>query len=156
MYSDEVWTGIEYQVASHLISFGLVDEGLTIVKAARGRYDGRTRNPWNEYECGSYYARAMSSYSLLLALSGFWYSAVDKTLFLAPKLDAESYEFFFSTATGWGILALEEHTFEIRISEGELAVACVRLTRAGQELEIHPGATARVNQPLTVEIPPSK
>ena len=28
VYSDEVWTGIEYQVASHLIQEGLVDEGL--------------------------------------------------------------------------------------------------------------------------------
>ena len=28
VYSDEVWTGIEYQVASHLIHEGLVDEGL--------------------------------------------------------------------------------------------------------------------------------
>jgi len=61
VYSDEVWTGIEYQVASHLMSEGLVEEGLTIVKALRSRYDGRVRNPWNEYECGSYYARAMAS-----------------------------------------------------------------------------------------------
>ncbi len=64
VYSDEVWTGIEYQVASHLIREGYVDEGLTIVKALRSRYDGRTRNPWNEYECGNYYARAMSSLCL--------------------------------------------------------------------------------------------
>ena len=28
VYSDEVWTGIEYQVAAHLIYEGLVDEGL--------------------------------------------------------------------------------------------------------------------------------
>ena len=40
VYSDEVWTGIEYQVASHLIHEGFVDEGLTIVKALRSRYDG--------------------------------------------------------------------------------------------------------------------
>jgi uncharacterized protein (DUF608 family) len=65
VYSDEVWTGIEYQVASHLIAEGFVKEGLTIVKALRSRYDGRIRNPWNEYECGNYYARAMASYALL-------------------------------------------------------------------------------------------
>ena len=45
VYSDEVWTGIEYQVASHLIAEGFVKEGLTIVKALRSRYDGRVRNP---------------------------------------------------------------------------------------------------------------
>ena len=55
IYSDEVWTGIEYQVAAHCIYEGLVDEGLTIVKAVRERHDGFKRNPWNEVECGHHY-----------------------------------------------------------------------------------------------------
>ncbi len=59
VYSNEVWTGIEYQVASHLIHMGLVDEGLEVVRAARSRYDGRVRNPFNEFECGHWYARAL-------------------------------------------------------------------------------------------------
>jgi len=41
---DEVWTGIEYQVAAHLIYEGFVEEGLTIVRAVRKRYDGYRRN----------------------------------------------------------------------------------------------------------------
>jgi uncharacterized protein (DUF608 family) len=122
VYSDEVWTGIEYQVAAHLIHEGLVEEGLTIVKAARSRYDGRTRNPWNEYECGNWYARAMSSYALLGALSGFRYSAVERTLWFAPRLKTRPFECFFSTASGFGTLALRERTITIRILEGELAV----------------------------------
>ena len=65
VYSNEVWTGIEYQVASHLMMLGLVEEGLEIVRTARDRYDGRIRNPFNEYECGHWYARAMASYGLL-------------------------------------------------------------------------------------------
>ncbi|MDD3927334.1 MAG: GH116 family glycosyl hydrolase, partial [bacterium] len=60
VYSEEVWTGIEYQVASHLIRSGRVEEGLQIVKTARSRYDGRIRNPFNEYECGHWYGRALS------------------------------------------------------------------------------------------------
>lgn len=40
VYSDEVWIGIEYQVASHLIYEGYVEEGLRIVKAVRERHDG--------------------------------------------------------------------------------------------------------------------
>ena len=53
LYSDEVWTGIEYQVAAHLIYEGMVREGLEIVRGARERYDGVPRppiprNPWNE------------------------------------------------------------------------------------------------------------
>ena len=33
VYSDEVWTGIEHQVASHLMLMGHVKEGLDIVRA---------------------------------------------------------------------------------------------------------------------------
>jgi uncharacterized protein (DUF608 family) len=67
VYSEEVWTGIEYQVASHLAMMGEPDKCLEIVRAVRSRYDGRVRNPCNEYECGHWYARAMSSYALLQA-----------------------------------------------------------------------------------------
>jgi uncharacterized protein (DUF608 family) len=70
VYSNEVWTGIEYQVASHLMIVGCVEEGLEIVREARKRYDGRVRNPFNEYECGHWYARAMSSYALIQGMSG--------------------------------------------------------------------------------------
>jgi hypothetical protein len=67
VYSEEVCTGIEYQVASHLAMIGEREKCQEIVRAARKRYDGRVRNPYNEYECGHWYARAMSSYALLQA-----------------------------------------------------------------------------------------
>ena len=117
-----MWTGIEYQVASHLIHEGLVEEGLTIVKAARSRYDGRTRNPWNEYECGNWYARAMASYALLGALSGFRYSAVDRTVWFAPRLTMRPFQCFFSTASGFGTIALHGRTVNVHIIEGELKI----------------------------------
>ena len=69
-YAEEVWTGLEYMFASHLIQRGLVEEGLTIVRAARARHDGSRRNPWNDIECGSYYARSLSSYALVNAYIG--------------------------------------------------------------------------------------
>jgi hypothetical protein len=122
VYSDEVWTGIEYQVASHLIAEGLVEEGLTIVEATRSRYDGRVRNPWNEYECGNYYARAMSSYALLSAASGFRYSAVDRTLHFGPQVPIRPFRCFFSTALGFGTISLDRHTVTVQLLEGELRV----------------------------------
>ena len=87
-YSDEVWTGIEYQVAAHLIYAGLLDEGLAIVRGLRDRHDGERRNPWNEFECGNHYARAMASWSLLLALSGYRYSAPAGRIAFAPAVSA--------------------------------------------------------------------
>ena len=102
VYSDEVWTGIEYQVASHLIYEGLLEEGLSIVKAVRERYDGRRRNPWDEVECGHHYARAMSSWGVLLALSGYSYSGPEMRLGFAPSLSTEDFRTFWSTGSGWG------------------------------------------------------
>jgi uncharacterized protein (DUF608 family) len=131
VYSDEVWTGIEYQVASHLIAEGIVNQGLTIVKATRSRYDGRVRNPWNEYECGNYYARAMSSYALLGALSGFRYSAVEKTLWFGPQIEARPFKTFFCAASGFGIIQLDRDSFRLQMIEGELPLEKVVLNEGG-------------------------
>jgi hypothetical protein len=136
VYSDEVWTGIEYQVASHLIMEGFVAEGLSIVKATRSRYDGRIRNPWNEYECGNYYARAMASYALLAALSGFRYSAVSQTLWLAPKLEIRPFQIFFSTATGFGTLRIHSNSLKITVVEGEVHLRRLVLERGGKSRDL--------------------
>ncbi len=106
VYSNEVWTGIEYQVAAHLIMKGMVEKGLDIVRTARERYDGVIRNPFNEYECGHWYARAMSSYALLQALSGARYDAVEKTLYLEPQIKGD-FRSFLSTATGFGTVGVK-------------------------------------------------
>jgi len=102
LYCDEVWTGIEYQVASHLIMEGFIDEGLAIVKAVRDRHDGERRNPWNEPECGNHYARAMSSWGLMLALSGYFYSAPDNLICFRPALHFSDFRTFWSNGKGWG------------------------------------------------------
>ena len=152
IYSDEVWTGIEYQVASHLILQGFLEEGLTIVKALRSRYDGHVRNPWNEYECGSYYARAMASYALLQALSGFQYSRVTGTLTLSPKLDPHHLQVFFSTACGWGTIALQEHSVEIKLCEGELRLEALRLTQDGETTLYPLHATCKTGEITKLDI----
>ena len=131
LYSDEVWTGIEYQVAAHLIYEGLVEEGFAVVKGARDRYDGIPRapigrNPWNEIECGGHYARAMSSWSLLLALSGWEYDGPRQTLRFTPRHTPENFKGFFAGPDGWGSLrqAREGATQrnELSVREGHLAV----------------------------------
>ena len=120
-YSDEVWTGIEYQVAAHLIMLGRMDKGLAIVRAARSRYDGRTRNPFNEYECGHWYARAMSSYSLLQALGGARYDAVEQVLYLEPAIRGD-YRAFLCTATGYGTVGVRKGKPFIEVKSGAIPV----------------------------------
>jgi uncharacterized protein (DUF608 family) len=147
VYSDEVWTGIEYQVAAHLIAEGFVKEGLTIVKALRSRYDGRIRNPWNEYECGNYYARAMASYSLLGALAGFRYSAVQRTLWFGPQLSIRPFKTFFSTASGFGTIVLDVGSLTIQLLEGELVVEKLVLTEGSQTKILEWKSTVRPDAP---------
>ena len=130
VYSDEVWTGIEYQVAAHLIYEGMVKEGLAIVAAARDRYDGARRNPWNEIECGHHYARAMASWSLLLALSGFSYSAPHKELRFRPRLRSNDFRVLYTTGSAWGQysqqLSKEKLEAELTVEGGTLELAALR------------------------------
>ncbi len=153
IYSDEVWTGIEYQVASHLILEGFVREGLAIVKAVRSRYDGRARNPWDEYECGSYYARAMASYSLLPSLSGFRYDAVEKTLRFGPKTKTLTFSAFFAAANAYGTITLETRTLTVSVLEGKLEIGKVLLDVGGKTIELTAKKTAKPGRPARFSIP---
>jgi hypothetical protein len=120
VYSDEVWTGIEHQVAAHLMQMGKVKEGLDIVVASRNRYDGRIRNPFNEYECGNWYARALSSYGYLQCLTGVRYDAVDKTLHIDSKIG--DFSSFLSTEHGFGVVSLKAGRPSLRVAHGQIPV----------------------------------
>jgi len=163
-YSDEVWCGIEYQVASHLIYEGFIEEGLAIVKAVRDRHTGVRRNPWNEFECGSHYARSMASYALLAALSGFSYSAPAGRFSFAPKVNAEDFACFFSVASGWGVLRQklegEKKSAGVEIKAGALAlrelglgfqIGGAKVSLAGKQVKATiDGAALRFAEPVTV------
>jgi len=137
-YADEVWTGIEYQVAAHCVYEGLVAEGVRIVEGVRARHDGERRNPWDEFECGHHYARAMASWSVLLALSGYRYSAIDGTLAFAPAPEAmggDTFRCFFSTGDAWGTVTAicngkdgTDGTLSLDIIEGTLPRTHVSVT----------------------------
>ncbi|MDR0699113.1 MAG: hypothetical protein LBG28_07860 [Tannerella sp.] len=121
VYSNEVWTGIEYQVASHLMFEGEVEKGLEIVRTCRRRYDGRVRNPFNEYECGAWYARAMASYALLEGLTGVRYDAVDGILYVNSRI-GDDFTSFLSTDTGFGNVGLTNGKPFIDVKYGSIDV----------------------------------
>ncbi len=120
VYSNEVWTGIEYQVASHLMMKGEVEKGLDIVRECRKRYDGRVRNPFNEIECGHWYARAMASYGMLQGLTGVWYDAVDKTMYIDSKIG--DFKSFISTDTGFGTIEWKQGKPVLNVVYGNIDV----------------------------------
>ena len=120
VYSNEVWTGIEYEVASHLIFEGKVAEGLDVVRTCRKRYDGRIRNPFDEYECGHWYARAMSSYALIEALTGVRYDAVTQTLYVYSKIG--DFTSFLSTDSGFGNVIYKNGRPELKVVYGKIPI----------------------------------
>jgi len=181
LYRDEAWTGVEYQVAAHKIWEGQLDEGLAIVKGARERYNGIKRNPWNEIECGDHYARAMSSWSLLLAAQGYTYCGPTQSLGFDPRIQPENHQSFFTTAEGWGSFSQkrEGHTQrnELTVAYGRLplrqlslglpeavtsakasvsidgkAVACSSQCIDGKMLLTPPSVTLERGQKLAVEV----
>lgn len=121
IYSDEVWTGIEYQVASHLMMKGFKQEGLSIVRTLRARYDGEIRNPFSEFECGYWYARALASYGLIQGYFGVRYDAVEKALHISGS-GSENFRTFLSTQTGFGILTVKDGSVSFEPAEGSLDI----------------------------------
>jgi len=142
VYSDEVWCGIEYQVAAHLIYEGLVEEGLAVVKGVRDRHDGERRNPWNEFECGNHYARSMASYSVMLALSGFQYSAPAKGISFAPCIHEKDFSCLFSVDSGWGMYRQQiagSPRAMIEIRSGSLELQEIGLPFGAREVDVRLG-----------------
>lgn len=125
-YSEETMHGFEYQAAIHMIQEGFEDKGMECIKAIRDRYDGEKRNPWNEYECGSNYARSMASYALILTYSGFSYDMGEKQIGFAP-LHPENFISFWSLDSGWGRVVYGKERIEIQILYGKLTLRCLNL-----------------------------
>ena len=101
-YASETMHGFEWAAACNMLQHGLFEEGMTVIKAIRTRYDGERRNPWNEFECGSNYARSMASYALLHAFSGFRFDRTRGMIGFAPLLKDGEFRCFWSLGTVWG------------------------------------------------------
>ena len=99
-YWSEVWTGLEYIYAIGLAQAGERLLAEDVVSAARERFSGSRRNPFDEAECGHHYARAMSSWGLVVALTGFDYDGRTGVMTLAAT--REPTRWFWSTGDAWG------------------------------------------------------
>ncbi len=125
-YSEETMHGFEYQAAVHMLQEGLVKQGVELIKAVRDRYDGYRRNPWNEIECGSNYARSMASYAALLAFSGFMFDMPNLTVGFNP-IEQGDCSFFWSLNSGWGLFERHSETVSIKVLYGELNISRLKL-----------------------------
>jgi hypothetical protein len=148
----------------HLDTDGLIEEGMTAVEAIRERYDGQKRNPWNEFECGSNYARSMASYWLLNAFSGFRFDLAHDRIGFAPLQTQEGrFTCFWSLDPGWGQFVLQPGEAKVRLLYGEFRLcvldlpafaehAVQRVTLKGEVIPFtQSGGEIRFDEPVRVQ-----
>ena len=172
LYSDEVWTGLEYELAALLLWHRLTQQALEVLQAIDTRYNGARRSPWNEIECGNYYARALASWSAFEAACGFVHDASTGLIGLDPKFQPEDFHSFFIANGGWGVLAqrldgpsqvisLEPKWGAVRLGrlrfrpllKGRLAaVTCLREQVAPAQLQEHGRGLTEATLPSPTEV----
>jgi len=108
VYFQECMSGFEYSAAALMVSMAkdendpMLTQGLTVCRAVHDRYDASRRNPYNEIECSDHYARAMASYGVFIAATGFHCHAAQGLLRFEPKIGAKDFAGPFIGAGAWG------------------------------------------------------
>lgn len=152
-YKNEVWTGIEYQVAAGMIWEGMVEQGLAICRGIHDRYRPGRHNPFNEVECGDHYARALASWSVYHALLGYEHHGPRQHIAFAPRICREDFAAAFTAAEGWGLFR-QERTATRQVSRMAIRYGRLRLRSLGLEapegLEIRSIAAAVDGRPVPV------
>ncbi|MGC1296584.1 MAG: GH116 family glycosyl hydrolase, partial [Alloacidobacterium sp.] len=149
-YYAEAWTGTEYTAAALMMPWGMAAEGIEIVRNSRLRYDGEKRNPWDEAECGHHYARAMSSWSAFMSLSGFTYDGTKAAVVATPRIAHPRFHCFWATGTGWGTFSYQPQAngnrFAIKVLAGDLRCRTFEITATGTTAFVQYNGRALPNQ----------
>ncbi|MBQ4158322.1 MAG: hypothetical protein IJD86_09340 [Clostridia bacterium] len=119
-YAEETMYGFEYQAAVNMLQNGMIDQGFELIASIRARHDGENRNPYNEMECGSNYARSMAAYSILLASSGFTYDMTKNHIGFAPIYKKGEFKSFWSAGEAWGMYEEEGNTGKVSVLYGKI------------------------------------
>ena len=126
-YCEEAMNGFEYQLAGLLISEGMIEEGLNIVRGIRAKYNGANRNPFSEMECGSNYARSMASFALLPIFSGCSFDLPHKKIGFDPLIKERPFKSLWSFGGGWGTITAKENSFTLEVLGGSLEICSLEL-----------------------------
>jgi non-lysosomal glucosylceramidase len=122
-YAQETMHGMEYAFAQLLMAYGSLDRGVTVTRAVRDRYDGAKRNPWNEIECGSNYARSMASWGAVVILAGFEADTAAGRIAFRPTLrDGDHSRAFWSGPPAYGTFALRTGLITLEVIAGAMAI----------------------------------
>ncbi len=143
-YFAESMSGFEYTAAVGMIYEGQTAEGLKCIQSIRQRFDGEKRNPFDEPECGHHYARAMASWSAVLALTGFEYSGVTKSMKFAGNPGPQ----FWSNGYNWGTCSITGNRVIITVHNGELQLNS--LTIEGLGTKVWKNKPARISDKMEI------
>jgi len=139
-YFNECQSGFEYQAAGHMVwesdeQPDLLTKGLAITRSVHDRYHASKRNPFNETECSDHYARAMASYGVYLAATGFENDGPKGHLGFKPRMtDQGNFKAAFTSAEGWGAFEINNQqkgnniTLKLHFGKLSLKTLSLRLT----------------------------
>ncbi len=133
-YFQECMSGFEHAAAALMVSLAkdendpLLTQGLTVCRAIHDRYDASRRNPYNEIECSDHYARAMSSYGVFIAATGFYCHAPSGLIRFEPKLGAKDFAGPFVGAAAWGRFSQKQSATGL-VASLAVRFGSLRLTR---------------------------
>ncbi|HTE31742.1 MAG TPA: GH116 family glycosyl hydrolase, partial [Chryseolinea sp.] len=130
-YYNEVWSGLEYTAATGMIYEGMTDQAVKAISNVRNRHDGAKRNPYDEAECGHHYARAMASWSSIVAYSGFHYSGVDNSFTITSRPG----RYFWSNGYSWGNATVTQGKVNIDVHHGSLSLKTIELKNSGKSTQ---------------------
>ncbi len=162
-YGDEIMTGFEYAAAATMIQNDMLKEGLVVLKTVADRYNGVLRtdgvtkmdtgpwgysgNPFGDDECGKYYGRSLSVWSVLFALQGFAYDGPKKYVKFKPVFKPENHTSFFIVSEGYGLYAQtlnnKSLNASLEVKEGKITLKNIHLSlQKGQKVT---SAKAKIN-----------
>lgn len=111
------WSGIEFAFASTLLENGMVEEAIELSENSDQRHflAGRI---FNHEECGDHYYRAMSSWSLLLSVTGFKLDTPKGIVMFVPPVESIKAPWF--SPSGFGHFMKQPESFELECTNGEI------------------------------------
>ncbi|MEN8256047.1 MAG: GH116 family glycosyl hydrolase, partial [Verrucomicrobiota bacterium] len=147
-YSSEVWSGLEYTAAAGMFYEGMGDDARLVARDARARSNGSRRNPFNEMEFGNHYARALAAWGMLVAESGFHFSAVEQSM----EFTGRPGTYFWSNGYAWGTCTVKKGgKAELNVLFGEVALKQFTLKGIGTK-ETPTAKTIKVGEKVEIRI----
>jgi uncharacterized protein (DUF608 family) len=123
-----VWTGIEFAFASFLMDTGRFADGARVVESVHRRYV-RAGRPWNHVECGEHYSRPPSSWTTMIAATGFKPDIPVQTLAVLPMAPGD-FHAPWVTASGFGMIRRKGEAVSIACVSGKLTFKRLKVSVA--------------------------